>query len=225
MQIKEIYEYFDKIGCLSFSTWSGYDVVSRIAHFFAFDDDGIYLRTMTVKPFYEQLTKYKSLSVCGMYPDTAVEHDENNLPHFVPGYQVRISGDVRELTMDEVEEKAKTDQNFNVAVYDIKKYPETRIFVLFKAQGEVYDFDYSLVIRDHKVLRKAFTYGGARPDPAGLHINDNCIECGACKEVCTFKAITKGSPYKISGERCGECGNCYNVCPANAIERRNNTPQ
>lgn len=72
MQIKEIYEYFDKIGCLSFSTWSGYDVVSRIAHFFAFDDDGIYLRTMTVKPFYEQLTKYKSLSVCGMYPDTAV---------------------------------------------------------------------------------------------------------------------------------------------------------
>ncbi len=221
MQIREIYEYFDNVGCLAFATWNGRDVESRIAHFFGYDNEGIYLRTMTVKPFYEQLTKHKTLAVSGMYPDSKVQHDENNLPHFVPGYAIRISGDVRELTMAEVEEKAKTDRNFNVAVYDIKKYPDTRIFVLYKARGELYDFDYAMVSRDHKVLRTAFAYGGAEPIYAGLHINDNCIECGACKEACSFKAITEGSPYKICGERCDECGNCYQVCPANAIELRN----
>ena len=70
MNIKEIYECFDKIGCLTFSTWTGSEIESRIAHFFAYDDDGIYFRTMNVKPFYEQLVTYKTLSVCGMYPQT-----------------------------------------------------------------------------------------------------------------------------------------------------------
>lgn len=220
MQIKEIYEYFDKIGCLTFATLTGSETQTRIAHFFAFDDDGIYFRTMTVKPFYAQLTAFKKVSACGMYPKSQVEHDENNLPHFVPGFTARISGDVRELEMSEVEEKAKTDHNFNVAIYDMKKYPATRIFVLYKARGEVYDYDYQMKNRDHKLLRTAFAYGGAVPNPAGLRINDHCIECGACESVCTFKAITAGTPYKISGERCDECGNCYEVCPANAIDLR-----
>lgn len=220
MEIKEIYEHFDRIGSLSFSTWTGSDIETRIAVFFACDDDGIYLRTMNVKPFYRQLTQFKRLSVCGMYPRTQLEHDEKNLPHFIPGYTIRISGDVRELTMNEIEEKAKTDPNFNVAVHDIKKYPATKIFVLYKANGEVFDFDFEMKNRDHKLLRTAFAYGGAAPNPAGLKINDNCIGCGACEKVCTFKAITAGTPYRISGERCDECGNCYGVCPANAIELR-----
>lgn len=221
MQIKEIYENFDNIGCLTFSTWNGNEIESRIAHFFAYDDDGIYLRTMNTKPFYEQLTLYKTLSVCGMYPQTQLAHDENNLPHFMPGYTIRISGEVRELPLSEIEEKAKTDRNFNVAVYDIKKYPATKIFVLFKAKGEVYDYDFEMKYRDHKLLRTAFSYGGSTLKPAGLRINDNCIGCGSCEKVCTFKAISEGTPYRINGERCDECGNCHEVCPANAIDLRN----
>ena len=57
-----------------------------------------------------------------MYPNTQVMHDENNLPSFEPGYSVRLTGDVRELTMEEVEKKAEQNRDFNVAVYDIKKY-------------------------------------------------------------------------------------------------------
>jgi ferredoxin len=221
MKIQEIYEHFDRIGCLTFSTWAADRVESRIAHFFAYDDDGLYFRTMNVKPFYEQLSTFKTVSVCGMYPQTQLGDDENNLPRFVPGYTVRISGDVRELPMAEVEQKAKTDRNFNVAVYDIEKYPATRIFVLYKAKGEVYDFDYAMEDRDHKLLRAPFAYGGAVAEPAGLYINENCIACGACKEACTFKAITAGTPYRICRERCDECGNCYEACPVNAIELRN----
>ena len=220
MKIKEIYEHFDKIGCLTFTTWTGSEVISRIAHFFASDDDGIYFRTMSVKPFYEQLTKYKTLSVCGMYPQTQVKHDESNLPFFDPGYTIRLTGDVRELAPREVEEKAKIDRNFNVAVHDIKKYPATKIFVLYKAHGEIYDFDFEMQSRDHKLLRTAFAYGGASLKPAGLHIDNNCTGCGSCEEVCTFKAIIAGMPYAIIGERCDECGNCHEVCPADAIRLR-----
>jgi len=38
MTMKEIYERFDKIGCVTFSTRDGDAIESRIAHFFAYDD-------------------------------------------------------------------------------------------------------------------------------------------------------------------------------------------
>lgn len=220
MKIDEIYDRCDKIGSLSFSTWTGSEVETRIAMFFAYDDEGIYFRTMSSKPFYKQIVQFGKLAVCGMYPQTQVDYDENRMPFFNPGYTIRLTGDVRELSLTEVEKKAETDQNFNVAVYDIKKYPETRVFVLYKAYGEVYDFDYGMRTRDHKLLRTAFAFGGADSRPAGLRINESCTGCGACEQVCTFKAITAGTPYRITGERCEECGNCYGVCPVNAIELR-----
>lgn len=217
MEIKEIYERFDKIGCAVFSTVNGGNVESRIAHFFAYDEEGIYLRTMNVKPFYKQLKESKSLTVCGMYPSSEVMHDENNLPSFHPGYTMRITGDVRELTMDEVEEKAAKNRDFNVAVYDIKKYPATKIFVLYRATGECYDFDYAKELRDHKLERERFAYGGMKVEPAGLKITDQCIGCGKCLTACSFDAIVPGTPYKILGNRCDECGNCYLSCPAGAV--------
>lgn len=221
MKIKDIYKHFDDIGCVSFSTINdeGY-IDSRIAHFFAYDDEGLYFRTMEVKEFYRQLKKHNNVSACGMYPNTRVTHDEEGLPHFVPGYTVRISGDTRELTMDEVNEKAKTNEEFVVATFDIKKYPSTRIFVLYKAKGEVYDYDFEKENRDHKLLRECFSYGGENATPAGLSITDKCIACGKCKRNCTFDAIEEGRPYHIIKERCDECGTCYEVCPVNAINTR-----
>lgn len=217
MNIENIYEKFDKIGCLSFSTINGEDIESRIAHFFAYDDEGLYFRTMSSKPFYKQLKTSSKVSVCGMYPKTSVEHDENNLPYFLPGYTMRISGDVRELSLKEVQEKAKYDRNFNVAMFDIKKYPTTKIFVLYKAKGEYYDYDFSKEHRDHKLERERFTYGGATIESSGFKINNSCIGCGKCISVCTFDAIKKGNPYEIMGQRCDECGSCVINCPVNAI--------
>ena len=217
MTIKEIYEKFDKIGCTTFSTVNDGRAESRIAHFFAWDEDGIYFRTMTVKPFYKQVKETGNITVCGMYPNTQVMHDENNLPSFEPGYSVRLTGDVRELTMEEVEKKAEQNRDFNVAVYDIKKYPATRIFLIYRAKGEVYDFDYAKEHRDHKLERERFSYGGMEVESAGLTITDQCIGCGKCQSVCSFDAIVLGSPYRIMGNRCDECGNCYVNCPVGAI--------
>ncbi len=220
MTIEEIYEKLDAIGCLSFSTLDKGKIVSRIAHFFAFDNDGLYLRTMACKPFYRQLTESGHLSVSGMYPQTQVAHDENNLPSFKPGYTMRLSGDVRELSLAEVEEKAKNNRDFNVAVFDLQKYPLTRFFVLYRANGEYYDYDYGMKSRAHKILRFPLAIGGAPLVVSGFCIGEHCLSCGACQKACSFKAIEKGTPYHILRERCDECGNCLSVCPVNAISLR-----
>jgi uncharacterized pyridoxamine 5'-phosphate oxidase family protein len=55
MKIEEIYKKFDDIGCLTFATIDGDYPETRIAHLFAWDEEGLYFRTMTVKPFYKQL--------------------------------------------------------------------------------------------------------------------------------------------------------------------------
>lgn len=56
MTIKEIYESFDKIGCLTFTTVDeNNQPESRIAHLRGFDDEGMYFMTMYTKPFYKHL--------------------------------------------------------------------------------------------------------------------------------------------------------------------------
>lgn len=218
LSIKEVYELFEKIGCCSFATLDGNGGVdSRIAHFFAYDDDGLYLRTMTGKPFYRQMVEGGKLSVCGECTAAPCEWDDENMPHFQPGFMVRVSGNVRALTDEETKRHVEEDPRFAVVEYDKKKYPETVVLVLDSAWGELYDYDFNMVNRDHKILRERFCWGGTTFVDPGFHITDECIECGSCAAVCTHKAIVPGSPYSILGERCDECGNCHDVCPTGAV--------
>ena len=122
---------------------------------------------------------------------------------------------------EEVQQKAETNSQFKIALFDLKKYPGMRNLVMYKGKGEIYDFDYEMVNRDHKLLRKRFAFGGAKFHPSGNVITDKCTECGACYEACTFKAIEPGSPYRMIGERCDECGSCVLVCPEDAILQPN----
>ncbi len=43
-----------------------------------------------------------------------------------------------------------------------------------------------------------------------------CTECGRCRELCRFGAISEG--YVVDMIDCEGCGVCYNFCPAEAIE-------
>lgn len=221
MDIQEVFKRFEQIGACSFSTVDENGApVSRIAHLFAADDDGLYLRTMTVKPFYRQMKANGLLSICGDFAKTRMGKDENGLPTFEHGFTMRVTGKVRELSYAEVEEKAKDNPDFYVATYDIKKYPETVVFVMYEGHGELYDYDYEMVSRDHKLERERFAFGGDTFVEPGLVIGDECIGCGTCKDNCTFKAIEEGEPYRIHGNRCDECGTCYHVCPVHAITWR-----
>ncbi|MDD2552815.1 MAG: 4Fe-4S binding protein, partial [Dysgonamonadaceae bacterium] len=47
---------------------------------------------------------------------------------------------------------------------------------------------------------------------------DNCTQCGLCKEVCRFDAISvHNGEYIVNPLDCEGCGYCARVCPTKAI--------
>ena len=219
MDIADIYEKFDQIGCLAFATIDKDTPQTRIAHLFAHDDEGLYFRTMITKPFYAQLKTTGKVSICGMYPKTSVSHDEEGMPYFAPGYTIRATGDVKQISLDTLKEKAAVNEMFLLGVKDIEKYPAMTTFCLYKAWGEVFDFDFEMEHRSHKLLRTGFCFGGEQIPFRGVRITEECISCGECLENCSFKAIyQQDEQFIIDHAKCDVCGDCYVVCPAGAIE-------
>ncbi len=220
MTIKDVYERFEKLHSYSFATLDGDYPEIRIAHFLTYDEEGLYFMTMKVKPFYEQLKRGKKIAVCAQVTksDGAATHDEDGLSYFPAGYNIRVSGDVRELSTQELYAKAKKDDRFIGCVKDLERYPTMTTFVLHSFKGELYDFDFEKEFRDHKIERERFSFNGMDFIEPGFVIDPaKCISCGICAEVCTFAAIIPGESYSIMGSHCDECGSCYSACPATAI--------
>ncbi len=218
----QVFERFEKISAYTFATINDDYPQTRIAHFLTYDNEGIYFQTMKVKPFYRQLKKTGKVSVCSLAADMIpATHDENGLPDFPAGFSIRVSGDVRELSFEELEKKAEADKRFLPLIRDIERYPTMTTFVLFRYRGDIFDYDFEKVNRDHKVERESFSFGGMAAVPSGFTIDSGkCIACGQCADVCTFNAIVPGDTYSIMGERCDECGSCYVVCPVDAVKSK-----
>lgn len=216
MTIKEIYALFDRIGCCTFATVNGAYPETRIAHFLAHDAEGLYFMTANTKPFYKQLKEGGTVSVCGLCAKTAVEETADGNLHFEAGYFVRLTGDVREVSMEEI--KAKNDASFAYCIEDQERYPAMTTFVIYRAWGEVFDYDFEKEFRDHKLERFRFQYGNFPIPAPGLTITGTCTGCGICAKICTFNAaVPEGEKFRIEGSRCDECGSCVVFCPAGAI--------
>lgn len=215
LTINEIYEYFENIGCCVFATIDNGYPETRIAHLRAFDDDGIYFMTMDCKPFYKQLKDTGKLSICGLNANSNVEKNGNEYV-FEPGYSARLTGDVKEISMKDI--KAKNNPMFDLCIADQKKYPSMVVFVVHSFTGEIFDYDFEMANRDHKLKRIKFSYGQKELDSSCFKINDNCTKCGSCKRTCSFKAIDKiDGKYVIDPTKCDECGSCQRGCPMRAI--------
>ena len=219
MEIRDVFEKFEILSAYTFATIDGDYPETRIAHFLTYDDEGIYFQTMKVKPFYRQLKETGKVAVCSLVADAApATHDENGLPGFPGGFFIRVSGDVRELSFDELHDKAARDKRFLPLIKDIERYPTMTTFVMYRYKGEVYDYDFEKSTRDHKLERERFSFGGMDVTSSGFEINsEKCIACGQCADVCTFDAIVPGDTYGITRERCDECGSCYVICPVDAV--------
>ena len=218
MNIKEIYEHFDKIGCLSFTTVDENGIPeSRIAHLRAYDDDGIYFMTMFTKDFYKHIKNNGKLAICGLNAKTQVSHDADGKPSFEGGYAMRMTGNVKEVSIDEI--KAKNNPIFDFCIADKEKYNAMVVFCITDGYGDVFDYDFAMLHRNNKLERKYFAYNGAKIKYKGLFINQQrCISCGICKKKCSFLAIKEENRrYTIDQYRCDECGDCYINCPAKAI--------
>ncbi|MBW1872958.1 MAG: 4Fe-4S binding protein [Deltaproteobacteria bacterium] len=219
MEIANIYEKFDQIGSLTFATIDKDTPQTRIVVLFAHDHEGLYFRTMITKPFYEQLKTTEKVSICGMFPETAVSHGEDGMPYHPPGYTIRATGDVTEISLETLKEKAAVNDMFMLGVKDIARYPAMTTFCLYRAWGEVYDFDFEMELRSHKLLRTEFSFGGKQIPFRGVRITEECTACGECQEGCSFKAIYRqDGQFIIDHTKCDVCGDCYVICPAGAIE-------
>ena len=220
MKTKEIYDMFETVGSCTFATIENNYPETRIAHFRAHDDEGLYFMTMTPKPFYKQLKSTGKVSACGLSVNPKITTAENGDPVFEAGYFIRISGDVKEFSMKEIAEK--NNPIFDYCIKDHQKYPSMVIFCLYNAYGEVFDYDFEKEFRDHKLERVRFSFGEAEPKKGNVAIDaDTCIGCGKCLQTCSFSAIQKNdNAFSIDSTRCDECGSCYLDCPAKAIRIR-----
>ncbi|NDV28750.1 4Fe-4S binding protein [Desulfovibrio sp. JC010] len=221
MTLKDITEAAEKIGCLTMTSLDSSTMHSRIISLCGGDDEGLYFLTMNVKPFYRQLKANPQIAVCGIYPTSRKEgKNKDGQPYFPPGYTLRITGEAREVSMDELRAKAEAGNPIHRYVLeDHERYPAIRLFCIHKGRGEIFDFDFEMEHRDHKLLRTRFGFGGETFNEAGARIDpDRCMACGECSAVCTFKAIEEGEVYRVNSSRCDECGSCIQVCPAEAID-------
>ncbi len=221
MTLHEIHEAIKKVGSLSMTTLDGETMHSRIVGIIGGDDQGIYFLTMYVKPFYRQLKNNPQVALCGIYPSSRkTGKNAVGQPTFAPGFTLRITGEAREIPEDEVKEKAAAGSAVHqYFLKDAARYPALRLFCIFKGKGEIFDFDFEMEHRDHKLLRTRFGFGGETFNEAGARINpEKCTACGECFDACTFKAIVLGDPYRVDGSRCDECGSCFLVCSQEAVE-------
>ncbi len=219
MTIQEIYNKFDKIGCLTFTTIDENNCPeSRIAHLRGYDDDGMYFMTMYTKSFYRQLKANNNISICGLNASSEVSHDENELPIFEAGYSIRLTGKVQEISIEEI--KLKNNPIFDICIKDQQKYPAMVVFCIKSARGDIFDYDFELISRENKLNRIYFSYNGEEIKTRGLVIDESkCISCGICKTKCSFCAIKEDSKtYSIDKTRCDECGDCLIVCPQKSIK-------
>ncbi len=218
MTIKQIFDAFEKIGCLTFATINEFnEPETRIAHLRAYDEQGIYFMTMFTKSFYKQLKSNGKISICGLKANTKIEHDANGFPIFDKGYAIRMTGKVKEISIDEI--KQKQNPIFEFCIKDQEKYPAMVVFCITSGKGDIFDYDFEKLNRENKLERIYFSYNNAKINYKGLKIDyEKCISCGACKQKCSFLAIDKiDNLYKINSNRCDECGDCYIICPVNAI--------
>lgn len=48
-------------------------------------------------------------------------------------------------------------------------------------------------------------------------IQDRCVGCGSCTQVCFYQNLKIQKGKAVAGASCMDCGQCYAVCPAQAI--------
>jgi MinD superfamily P-loop ATPase len=76
--------------------------------------------------------------------------------------------------------------------------------------------DLHLIMDPNEVRRAVFQSGNT----AEINI-DRCSECGLCREMCRFNAIS--ADYIVNPINCEGCGVCVYFCPEKAIDFPENT--
>lgn len=173
---------------------------NRIFDLNLLDDGNLYFGTAPGKPVYDEIMKNPNVAITGTTKDWLM---------------FKMSGEVARTDDEEIIEKFYEVNQGTKALYE--KAPDFfKLFYFTKGEGELLH-----LYKHNKIIRFRFGFGGVEPRPAHFSINNDCISCGVCENVCTTEAIIPGDKYTIDPKYCLECGACYDACSVNAVEKRN----
>lgn len=199
--VKKCFEILKQIRAVSLATVDkrGKPQV-RIVDIDYVDGEKFYFCTARGKDFYEELEADKNIAITAM-------NDKFQM--------IRLNATCQKMQnkapfLDEI---YKQNPSMNEVYPGITR----EILEVFCVEnGCVELFDLSKV----PLFRQSFAFGKYPLWQKGFVINENCIECGICKDDCPQECINEGEPYEILEENCLHCGICYEVCPSEAIIRR-----
>lgn len=169
---------------------------TRAIDMMLYDEKGIYFLTAKGKAFYQQLISQQYISLTALKDKRAIS----------------LKGKVKCIHHTYLKEI------FQKNTYMQKIYPENtrdilEVFCLYEATGEYFD-----ITDPSSIIKETFTIGSIEKE-TGYFINDTCIGCLKCLDVCPQKCIHVDQKVKIDQRHCLSCGRCLEICPVRAIER------
>ena len=169
---------------------------TRAIDMMLYDEKGIYFLTAKGKAFYQQLISQQYISLTALKDKRAIS----------------LKGKVKCIHHTYLKEI------FQKNTYMQKIYPENtrdilEVFCLYEATGEYFD-----ITDPSSIIKETFTIGSIKKE-TGYFINDTCIGCLKCLDVCPQKCIHVDQKVKIDQRHCLSCGRCLEICPVRAIER------
>lgn len=172
---------------------------TRIIDIMLWDNNGIYFLTAKGKLFYKQLIKQKYISISAVKDKISIS----------------LRGKVKNIGFE------KLNEIFDKNTYMKSIYPENtryalEVFCLYEAEGEYFNISIP-----SEIVRENFVIGKKEISQNGYYIENNCIKCGQCIDVCPQKCIDiKENIAVINQKHCLHCGNCFEKCTVNAVIRK-----
>lgn len=168
------------------------------------DANSLYFLTAKGKRFYQRLKAREYLALTGMKGEDTLSC-----------VAVSVRGKVREVGPGRLPELFDKNAYMRDIYPDESSRSALTVFQLYEGSGEWFD------LSKKPMERASFSFGGAADAVAGYTINADCIGCKMCHAKCPQKCIDISvKPVVIVQEHCLHCGNCFEVCPVGAVEKR-----
>ena len=167
------------------------------------DENSLYFLTAKGKAFYDRLITREFLALTAMKGEDTMS-----------SVAVSVRGKVREIGFEKIPELFQKNPYMNEIYPTEESRKALTVFQIYEGSGEWFD------LSKKPIERASFTFGKTETAQSGYFINDNCIGCGSCLEVCPQQCIdVSKTPAVIHQENCLHCGNCKYVCPVGAVEK------
>ncbi|WP_294463860.1 4Fe-4S binding protein [uncultured Anaerofustis sp.] len=201
MNAKELLIVLREIKDVSFSSVDkNTNPKCRIIDVMLVEDEKLYFLTARGKDFYKELMANNKVAVTAL-----TENFES----------IRLEGKANKVG----DNKYYLDKIFECNPVMNEVYPgDSRdildVFCIDKGIIEYFD------LSKHPIYRETFSFGGEKIKDKGYFINETCINCKKCFNLCPQSAIYElNGIMNIKNENCLHCGLCYENCPVKAVER------